>query len=211
MNYKHLFPLLIAPFCCLGEINNSPARDYTMVDLKNGLTTEMLEIGKTSFTFSVEWKHGMKFEEDTLFLMGQLLVLDLEEKWSSVKALYLDPTRWQGRYSASDWYSCFPKEFNLAQRKATFEILYNDLFWHHDKDDKEDFEKKAFFTVRVPVITDSPDGITEWLYEDGGEKAETKGAVGTKRDHHLWLYAGILIGSLCAGFYFLRRKLKTGN
>jgi len=118
---------------------STPTRDYKMVDLKNGLTTELLEIGKTSFTFSVEWPLGMEFEEGTLFLMGQLLVLDLEE-WSFLRALYLDPNR----YRDSDCSSCFPVTLNLAQRRATFEILYDDLVWYYDEEEKKYFEKKPF-------------------------------------------------------------------
>ena len=196
MNCKCLIPLLLAPLYCLGET----ARDYTMVDLKNGLTTEMLEIGKTSFTFSVEWKLGMKFEEDRLSLMGQLEFVDLKE-WNFIRALYLDPTRCRD----NDWSSSFPVKFDPVLRKATFEIPYSHIMWHNDEEEKEDFEKKAFFTVRIPVLTDSPYGATEWLYEGDYEKEETQDKVEGQKNYHFLLYAGILLG-ICAVFYFLRRK-----
>jgi hypothetical protein len=175
-----------------------------MIDLKNGLTTKLLEIGKTSLTFSVEWKLGVKYEEDTLSLMGKLNIE--EQGWNPVQILYLDPTRCRD----NDWTSSFPVAFDPAQRKATFEIPYSHIMWYNDEEEKEDFEKKAFFSVRVPVLTDSPDGTTEWLYEGDYDKDETQSTVEIKKTSHLWLYAGILLG-ICAVFYFARRKLKTGN
>jgi len=54
MKIKHLFSLFIIPLCCWGE-TNTPARDYTMIDVDNGLTSTMSDVGTTSFTFSVEW------------------------------------------------------------------------------------------------------------------------------------------------------------
>jgi len=212
MEAKHLRITALGLLVTLAIATNVPARDYTMVDLKNGLTTELLEIGKTSFTFSVGWQLDMEIDEDTLFLMGKL---NIESRgWSFLQALYLDPSRQQGRYPASDWHSCFPKEFDLVQRKAIFEILYSEIAWSHLDWGKERFKEKASFAVRVPIITDSPQGLTRGRYEEDDEQdeeEENQSPVETKNDSHLWLYAGILMGSLCAGFYFLRRKLKTGN
>ena len=178
MNYKCLIPLLIAPLYCLGETNNSPARDYTMVDLKNGLTTEMLEIGKTSFTFSVEWPLDMKFEEATLFLMGKL---NIEVRgWSFLRALYLDPAYIPQAWTVSDPTELDPiykrAKIDFARRKATFEIPYSHIMWYPEgwEGEKEDFERKAFFAVRVPNIADSPYAPNRGLYEEDDEEDDEK-------------------------------------
>jgi len=145
---------------------NASARNYKMVDLKNGLTTELLEIGKTSLTFSVEWKLGMEFEEDTLYLMGKL---NVESRgWNFIEALYLNPSQWQDIYP--NGFSCFPVTLDPVQRKATFEIPYSHIMWSNDKEEKEFFLKKAFFAVRVPVFSNSPDGLTRGRYEEDDEQ-----------------------------------------
>ena len=207
--------LLLTSLCLLASYAtvkaNAPVRDYKMVDLKNGLTTELLEIGKTSLTFSVEWKLGMEFDENTLYLMGKLNV-ELRG-WDFIQALYLDPSQWQDIYPAG--FPCFPVTLDTVQRKATFKIPYSHIMWHDDEEEKEYFEKKAFFAVRVPLTTNLPEGnSSKGKYEEDDEQDDdekkTQGT-GMGKANHLWLYTGILIGSLCATFYFLRRKLKIGN
>ena len=85
--------LLLASFCLfVSSVTaeaNTPTRDYKMVDLKNGLTTELLEVGKTSFTFSVQWPLDREIEMGYLELIGKL---DIEKRgWEPLKSLYLDP------------------------------------------------------------------------------------------------------------------------
>jgi len=160
--------LLIAPLCCLGETSNTSVRDYTMVDLRNGLITELLEIGPTSFTFSVEWPLDIKIAEGRLCLMGKL---NPETRgWSFLKELDLDPTHKTGPFLEGSWHSRFPVKVDQVQRKATFEILYDELVWYYMEWEKAKFEKKAAFSVRVPVITNSPFGTNKGLYEEDDEE-----------------------------------------
>jgi len=51
MKIRTLFFLLAMPLCCFGE------RDFTMVDLRNGLTTELLEVGPilTKSPLALRW------------------------------------------------------------------------------------------------------------------------------------------------------------
>jgi len=56
-------------------------------------------------------------------------------------------------------------------------------------------------------ISETVGGKVKWIGDVQDDVAEKKPTSQSK----LWLYAGILIGLLCAAFYFLRRKLKTGN
>ena len=45
---------------------------YSVVDLRNGLTCALFEIGTTSFVFRVEWSRGMKFPANALDVMFNL-------------------------------------------------------------------------------------------------------------------------------------------
>jgi len=211
MKCTHLFLFFITPLCCWGE-TNKPVRDYKMVDMQNGLTTTMLDIGKTSVTFSVEWQRDTEIPTGTLYLFYKL---DLRDGWSWARELVLDPTAREGDGSGV---SRFPVEYDPVQRKAVFEIQYNVLVKYHRE--KEKFEKQAFFQVSVAPLGDtgwlpSQEEIKEELAKlrkerEGGAKEELKMEV-ERKSNYLWLYAGILIGILCAVSYFLRRKLKTGN
>jgi hypothetical protein len=58
-----------------------------MVDLQNGLTCKFLEIGTTSFTFSVEWPLDVEIPNG-LRLRGRL---DPDDLWSFMRELVLDP------------------------------------------------------------------------------------------------------------------------
>ena len=152
--------LLTSPLCW-GEAN-TPTRDYKMVDLKNGLTTELLDIGKTSFTFSVKWPLDMEIEMGYLELVGKL---DIEERgWCSLKDFHLDPD-----CKAEDWTAAGPIEINLDQGKATFEALYDAVSWHYMKD--MDFSQKAFFAVRVPRHVRIEEGVylIRGMYEEDDE------------------------------------------
>ena len=162
MTFKHLPFLLIVPLCCWGE-TTQPARDYAMLDVQNGLNCKLLDVGTTSFTFSVEWPLDMEIPTGTLDIFYKL---HLDSVWSFAREIVLDPTLREGD---DGWVSRFPVEFDLAQRKATFEIQYGVLAKSHLE--KEPFEKQAFFHVAVPPADD-----VGWLGprpED--EETETQG------------------------------------
>ena len=161
----------------------TPARDYTMVDVGNGLTSKLLEIGTTSFTFSVEWPLDMKFETGMLDLFGKL---NSDSGWSPLTdVVRVDPSK----------------------GNATFEIPYNWLIWHHFESERTKFEQKAFFHFGVVDPND-----TGWLgprpeEEEPQSKLETEqgGAVGVEKSNRLGFYAGIIF-VIGAGFFFLRKR-----
>jgi len=130
---------------------NTPAREYTMVNMDNGLTSTMSDIGTTSFTFTVEWSYDLEIPGDKwLFLMGRL---DLRDVWSFMAGIEVDPT----------------------QRKTTFEIPY---CWLPEEyyDFERAFEGKAFFHISVP-----PPDDTGWIGPRPEEKEETQGNAETEQ------------------------------
>jgi len=208
--------LLVASHCCLGETDTAPPRDYTMVDLRNGLTTTLHEVGTTSFTFTVEWPVNMEIAFGQLCLMGK--VNAKARGWNFMRELRVNPT----------------------QGKATFEVQYFEIPSSPLK--HLDFSKKAFFAVRVPDLTnslegnnrgkyeedDESDGFEVWwtndVNEEVGNNAEAEegkeGRVAASRraghgeaeqvaeapsSHYVWLYLGIS-AAFCAVLYVVRRK-----
>ena len=165
----YLLFLLTSPLCW-GEVN-TPTRDYRMIDLKNGLATEMLEIGKTSFTFSVQWPLDREIEMGHLKLIGKL---DIEERgWHELNGLYLDSAHIPQSWTVSEPAELDPihkrAQIDHIQGKAIFEIFYAEIPWYYTEWSKEAFEKKAFYAVRVPVIDDSPYGPAKGKYEEDDE------------------------------------------
>ena len=187
MKIMNLFLFLLMPLYCLGE-PNKPARDYTMINLQDGLTCTLLDVGTTSFTFSVEWSLETEAPNRWLFLMGKL---DLEpEVWSGLITL----------------------EINPDQGNATFEIRYDALPWYYFDFERPLFEQKAFFSV-IESDPNTPGG--DGIWSDDEESEETKGEIAVKEDGaqkvlsfnhaYLGLCAGIAF-ALCAVFYFVRKK-----
>jgi len=210
----YLFFLFTSPLCW-GEAN-TPTRDYKMVDLKNGFTTELLEIGKTSFTFSVKWQPDMEILNGWLYLVGKP---DLEEGGWNFKTY---------------------REVDQALGKATLEILYKELL--PSSGGGPDFSQKGFFSV----ITPDQRKVVEWEDDDDAEEEEKAPMVVTaeaevqdgKKDEtpslsfvkgkmpkadgtvagqdeavstmsRVWLYASIFLVALCAVFYVVRKKTRT--
>jgi len=170
-------------FCLFtGKAMTTPARDYTMVNTDNGLTSTILDIGTTSFTFRVEWSGKLEIPGDKwLFLMGRRRV---DSVWNFMTGIEVDP----------------------AQGKATIELPYN---WLPEEyyDFGKAFKGKAFFHVSAPPADD-----TGWLgprpeEEEPQNKVETEqgGTDGAEKSNRLWLYVGIIL-VIGAGFYFLRKR-----
>ncbi|MCL1921580.1 MAG: hypothetical protein FWG50_11015 [Kiritimatiellaeota bacterium] len=140
-------PCFIASLCLFASIvtaDGKPARDYTMVDLHNRLVTKLLDVGTTSITIYVEWPLDMEFDVKWLYLMGKL---DIKKRgWHYLECLEVDPT----------------------QGKATFEVPYTQLSWSYWEEFK-DYQKKAFFAVRVPIPAESNFGVTRGRYEEDDE------------------------------------------
>ena len=190
MNSKPLFFILIC-VSALSAIAETPApkRDYTMVDLNNRLTTKMLDVGTTSFTFSIEWPLDIKIEYGWLDLIGKL---DIQERgWHELTFLKVDRT----------------------QGKATFEIQFCNL-WDGAEWAKSS-EKKAFFAVRIPIPDDSPYGPSKGMYEEDDETDVMEGwwerddeteSPGEK-PNRLWLYLALPLGVIGAVVYFMRKKV----
>jgi len=226
--------LLVAPFCCLGAANK-PVRNFTMVDMQNGLTPTLLSVGPTSFTFSVEWTPDVKFPEEQLYLMSKP---DAETPWWSVIAvLYLNPANKVGIYVDD----CFPVEGGIAHGKATFEVL--DQYIPSLYREESNFAEKAFFSVEIPdpnytgleelekeLRAMTPEELREYdkrLEESlkapmpaaeatasptsRMENQDDGQSEGQKKTNRLWLYLGILLGVFCIAFYCVRKKLATRN
>jgi hypothetical protein len=207
----------------MGE-TNKPARDYKMFNKENGLTTTMLDIGTTSFTFSVEWQLDTEIPTGTLYLFGNRHMED--SWWSWMCELVLEPTII--RYD--NGLTPYPREYDLIQRKATFEIPYDVLPKEYNDFKNAEFAGKGLFHVGVPPADD-----TGWLpsreemevelakiKEEEKERRkkqlemwkkeseENRAAASPPSRNHLWLYLAILPLAF-AVLYFVRRKLKPGN
>ena len=147
MNYKHLFFLLIMPLCCLGEPTST--RDYVMVNYDTGLTSTMLDIGKTSFTFVVEWSPNTNTPW-RLDLLSRLL--PETRGWGGLLELELDFAK--SVFKDEGWCFRYPIKFDPTQRKAVFEIPYRAVIWNVWDREREMFEQRAFFTVQWVVFSE---------------------------------------------------------
>ena len=150
-NKKSLLIALYLSAICATVEANTLARDYTMVDLHNRLTTKMIDVGTTSITISVEWPLDIEIESRWLDLMG---------KWDIKKR---------------GWDSLADIDFDKTQGKVVVEILYDEMPWSYHEDMKLKYEKKAFFAVRIPIPQDSPWGPFRGKYEaddEVGDKVE---------------------------------------
>ena len=238
--------LLLTTLCLLAstvtaqETAATPKRDYTMVNFSSDLTCNLLEIGTTSLTFSVEWSP----DRDTprvLELVGKLI--PETRGWSFLYEI--DITLANRKFFPGDgWDSRFPKEVDLDKRKAIFEVQYRVISWNKGRQhEREKFLQRAVFTVGPGIASPEEDwdriyGELEEKKEEApppvataeaevqeGEKTSSSQGKLAKQDgivveqeksekernpNRLWLYAGILL-LICVGFYVLRRKLKTGN
>jgi len=120
-----------------------------MVDLGNGLITQLIDVGTTSITFSVEWTPKVEIDHRWLSLMGKP---DIEERgWHFLIELDVDYTQSQG--------------------KVTYEVLYDEIFWTPPEYAEvfKGFEKKGFFAVRIPVPPDTFFGVARGKYEEDDE------------------------------------------
>ena len=234
--------LLLITFCLLAsaltaqETTGTPKRDYAMVNFNSDLTCKLLEIGTTSLTFSVEWSPD-RGTPGLLDIIGKLY--PETRGWS---VLYEIDVNQDNRefFSGNGWDSRFPKEVDLAQRKAIFEVQYRVFWWNRWQKEREQFSKWALFSVNFSIPEENRDSVywkenkeeekkppvaTAKTEVQEGEKTSSSQGKVAKQDgvvveqeksenesnpNRLWLYAGILL-LICAGFYVLRRKLKTGN
>jgi len=78
--------------------------------------------------------------------------------------------------------------------------------WQMFRDLCEENQAQVINSFVDSQVSETVGGKVNWIGDGYVRPDEAK-----NNPNHLWLYAGILIGSLCAAFYFLRRKLKTGN
>ena len=211
-------PLLLIALCLLvgyATAEEKPKHNYSFVDVTNGLHCTLLNVGSTSFTFSVEWSLDLEIPDRWFFLHGKL---DMDQvAWDFLTHLNVDPT--QGR--------------------ATFEIIYDHLPWSSWEESKAKLEKQAFFHLIVPDPNDP--GWLPKTPEDFGEeeappvttaeaearkveqaepqagsvpscveklgmtndKLETEEPVKT---NHAWLYLALALCAVCAILYALRKK-----
>ena len=171
MKTKHL---LLPTFCLFAsmiiaeETTDTPKRDYTMVNFNSDLTCKLLEIGTTSLTFSVEWSSNIDTPRKLEFV-GKLI--PETRGWSALHALdtnLADRERIERLWGGS-WDSRFPKEIDLAQRKAIFEVQYRVIPWNRWKNEREKFAQKAIFTVGPGISSEE-----EWdsIYGGYDEKKE---------------------------------------
>ena len=198
MTIKHLLFLVIAPLCCWGEPSNAPARNYSTVNFGNGLTCTLLEVGTTSIIFSVEWSPDIE-TPGTLNLIGKLH--SELRGWDFLYELDLDLSNREEleRVVDGSMDSRFPKEIDIAQRKAIFEVQYNVIVWCYLEPSRTLFWEKAFFSVQLPVSPEDWDSVYE--RDEYNEKPETP-----KTSNRLWLYLVLPLGVLCVIVYFFMRK-----
>jgi len=138
-----------------------------MINFDTGLTTTILEVGTTSLTFVVEWSPNVDTPR-TLTLMGRLL--PETRGWSSLEELELDKAK-SAIAHLDDWYSRFPVELDITRRKATFEVPYHVIPWHHMEPENLKFSQRAFFSVQWSVEPEE-----EWWNVYGREENEKFGA-----------------------------------
>ncbi|MCL2105153.1 MAG: hypothetical protein FWH21_08925 [Kiritimatiellaeota bacterium] len=214
MNYKHLFFMFIIPLCCLSE-TNKPTRDYKMVDMQNGLTTTMLNIGTTSFAFSVEWSHNLEIPGDKwLYLFGKRHV---DAWWNLVMCIEVDPTERKATFEIP--YYRLPEEYhdyeNTRFKEGFFHVSVpppDDTGWLPSREEIEEelakIRAEREGMVKPPPAEDeSSDGIPAVEsgsgFQPSGQADTTGTTAGSRR--YLWLCAGIAL-ALCAVFYFVRKK-----
>ena len=147
--------------------NTSATHDYTMVSFSDRLTCTLLEVGTTSLTFSVEWSPNVG-TLGKLDLIGRLY--PETRGWSGLHELDLNPANRAGLVERSGgfdgWDSRFPKEIDLAQRKAVFEVQYAAIPWYHMEIVKADFLQKAIFSVNFSVSEEDWDSVYWGDYKD---------------------------------------------
>ena len=199
MTMKYLFFLCVIPLCAWGKKSEMPARDYSMVNFGSSLTSTLLDVGTTSFTFSVEWSPDIE-TPGNLDLIGKLLSGGTQG-WNFLYGLDLDLSNREEleRVVDGSMDSRFPKELDIAQRKAIFEIQYNVIVWCYLERSKTLFLEKAFFSVQRSVSEEDWDSV--YKDEDNNEKTEPP-----KTANRLWLYLVLSLGVLCAIVYFFMRK-----
>jgi len=161
-----------------------------MVDLHNRLTTKLLDVGTTSMVIYVEWPLDIEVPHGFFDLIGKL---DIERR---------------------GWHDLTFLEIDLTQGKATLEVLYSQLSWYYPNDSTnefKDFEKKAFFAVRISDQAASPFGPFRGKYEEDDEtdvfdedwwKIDEEAPAKPSRP---WLYLAVL-PVILAGLYLMRKK-----
>jgi len=199
MKTTSLILLCITSLCCWGE-TNQPARDYKMIDVQNGLTSKLLEIGTTSLIFSVEWPLDMAIPSGQLNLYVKFHV-------------------------DSDWHGQFTMEIDPALGKAIFEIGYDTFPLYYCEPEKTKFAQKAFFhfaptppddTGRLPSREEMEEELAKIQKEREERERKINEGVEARSEkigvegNPFWFYLAVL-PLMFAVFYFLRRKLKTNN
>jgi len=193
-----------------------PPRTYSVVDFHNGLACTFFEIGTTSFVFKVEWSQDMKFpanKMDVLFNLGlnpvywAPIVWELpvvpEQGWKEFqipfKAFYLH----KGGIPPQVGFFCFRPSY-----------IYEEVeegVWETVTAKREDKAPPPVATAEAGVQEGEKTSPSQGkVAKLNGIVAEQEKSENESNPNRLWLYAGILL-LICVGFYFLRRKLKTGN
>jgi len=149
---------------------DTPARDYRMVNFDNGITSTMLEIGKTSLTFSVEWSIDTDVSGGTMFLIGKLNAET--ECWSFLGELVIDPDCYMATVYGEEYVKRRLLEVDLVKRKVVVGILYDHLPWSYFETESSMFTQKAFFSVQKSVGSEE-----EWEATWGADGWATNGVV----------------------------------
>ena len=119
MKNKFFLIISLCLFATCVTAKEKLTRNYATTNLDERLAVTMLDVGTTSFTFSVEWSPDVEFPERQLYLMSKL---DTKEPyWDAIAVLYIDPID-RTEDSPHEHYSKIPVESGLAHRKAVFEI-----------------------------------------------------------------------------------------
>ena len=234
--------LLLTTLCLLAssataqDTTTTPARDYTMVNFSSDLTCNLLEIGTTSLTFSVEWSPD-RDTPGSLLLVGKLI--PETRGWSFLHGMDVNLAN-RKFFPGDGWDSRFPKEVDLDKRKAIFEVQYRVISWNKGRQhEREKFLQRAVFTVGPGIASPEEDwdriygeleekkeeapppvATAEAEVQEGEKTSPSSGKVerlngvvveqekseNESNPNRLWLYVCIVLGVLCAVLYFVRRK-----
>jgi hypothetical protein len=197
----------IASLCCWGTPNKqinivfpntetvSGECAYSSVDFTNGVTITSFTTSKTSLVFRVEWSTGILFHSNSLdILYKQNRDDECWGVWEEVA--HVDPSQGWAEFEIPFYWFAFydglglpPTGFFGIQR-TTLEGYTKTSFVMEGTEEKP----QTVATAEVEMQEDKADGL---LAEQDGVVSPTS---------HLWLYVCVLLGALCAVFYFVRRK-----
>jgi len=166
----------------------------------------MFGIEKKEKGTALLWRNLWNTPDENTILFGYYIITDKNvSDFVTVKTFMVNENGWTMRDQAFDELSKKPnvQVFNyFLNDSEKSETVGGKVLWmgpDFKRSPEESDETEEGRAKVSPTSRKNKSGIRN-------ENVESE-----NNPNHLWLYAGILFGSLCVAFYFLRRKLKTGN